>query len=75
MSLFGIPIIISYDYYLEFLTNNFSSFTSYELLVNSSSLIPLYIFINFLYLWFMFRIVVPFIYKMFIWFNNCFLDF
>lgn len=73
MSLFGIPIIIPYDYYIAFL-NNFSTYPSYEVFINSSMLIPLYVFVNIAYLWFMFRIIVPFMYKVVIWFNNCFLN-
>lgn len=74
MSLFGIPILISYDYYLEFLLN-FNSLPGYSMFMDSPMLIPLYIFINIAYLWFMFRVIVPFIYKVVIWFNNCVLHF
>lgn len=74
MNLFGIPIIISYDYYLEFLLK-FSNYPGYSVFMDSAMLIPVYVFINIAYLWFMFRVIIPFIYKMFIWFNNCLLHF
>lgn len=74
MNLFGIPIIISYDYYLEFLTK-FSAYAQYDVFINSQMLIPLYIFVNISYLWFIFKVIVPFIYKIVIWFNNCVLHF
>lgn len=74
MNLFGIPIIISYDYYLEFLLK-FSSYPGYSVFMDSAMLIPVYVFINIAYLWFMFRVIVPLIYKIFIWFNNCCLHF
>ena len=74
MNVFGIPIIIPYSYYLEFLTN-FSLYSQYEAFMNSDMVIPLYIFLNIAYLWFMFKVIIPFIYKIFIWFNNCLLGF
>lgn len=74
MNLFGIPIIISYDYYLEFLLN-FSEFSGYTVFMDSPMLIPLYVFVNIAYLWFMLGIIIPFIYKAVIWFNNCVLHF
>ena len=74
MNLFGIPIIISYDYYLEFLLN-FSNLPGYTVFMDSPMLIPLYVFINIAYLWFMFGIIIPFIYKIVVWFNNCVLHF
>lgn len=74
MNLFGIPIIIPYSYYLGFLAN-FSLYSQYDVFMSSSMVIPLYVFVNIAYLWFMFGIIIPFIYKIVIWFNNCFLNF
>lgn len=74
MSIYGVPILISYDYYLEFLSK-LGSYPTYDVFITSPLVIPLYIFVNFLYLWFMFRVIIPFIYKVIIWFNNCFLEF
>lgn len=74
MNIYGIPIIIPYAAYLEFLAN-FSIYSQYDAFMTSSMVIPLYVFVNIAYLWFMFKIIVPFIYKMILWFNNCFLNF
>lgn len=69
MNLYGIPIIISYDAYITFL-NTFSEYSTYTTFINSNMVIPLYIFINFVYLWFMLGIIVPFMYKCIIFVKN-----
>ena len=69
MNIYGIPIIVSYSAYMTFLSN-FSEYSVYSEFINSSMVIPLYIFINFVYLWFMFKCIIPFLYKSILFVKN-----
>lgn len=69
MNLFGIPIIIPYSAYMTFLAN-FSEYSTFDTFIVSNMVIPLYIFVNFMYLWFMFGCIIPFLYKCIIFVKN-----
>lgn len=55
MSIFGIPVFVTWEMYQEFINLNFST-----LIINDSCLFLGYLFVQFFYLWFYFKVVVPF---------------
>ena len=69
MNLYGIPFIIPYSAYMTFL-DTFKAYSHFDIFINSNMVVPLYIFVNFMYLWFMFGIIVPFLYKCIIFVKN-----
>ncbi len=72
MNFLGIPFFITYQYYLDFLSNNFSNYSQYSIFIESNLVIPVYILCNAIYLFFMFRVVIPFIYKVICYILNLF---
>ena len=58
MNLFGVPIFISITMIEEFLTLQFPLVT-----LNQNELLYVFLAINFIYLWFMCRVIAPFLYK------------
>lgn len=65
MSLFGIPIFVSSSMILEFLALHFP-----DVVLTSHQLFYVFLFINFMYLWFHFKIIIPLMYKVFIYVLN-----
>lgn len=58
MNLFGVPIFITKDMILLFLQTYFP-----DVLLSSNELFYVFLAINFIYLWFICRVLVPFMYK------------
>lgn len=54
MNIFGIPVFVTYEMYLEFISTNFSF-----LVLSDSVLFLGFLFIQFLYLWFYFKVIIP----------------
>ena len=67
MSVFGIPLFFSYENYLLFLNTNFSN------LILSTDIIYLsWLLVNFAYLIMVFLVIIPFLYKIFMFIYNHF---
>jgi len=58
MSLFGLPIFVSKEMILEFLALHFS-----DVLLEPYQLLYVFLFVNFIYLWFYLKIIIPLMYK------------
>ncbi len=69
MNIYGIPFIIPFDVYMAFL-GQFSAYPTYDVFISSPMVMTVYVFINFVYLWFMLCVIVPFIYKCVIFVKN-----
>ena len=69
MNLYSVPLFIPYSAYMTFL-DTFKTYSHFDTFISSSMVIPLYIFVNFMYLWFMFCVIVPFLYKSIIFVKN-----
>ena len=65
MNLFGIPIFVSQAMIIEFLTMYFP-----DVALAPNQLFFAFLFINFMYLWFYFKIIIPFLYKVLIFVLN-----
>lgn len=65
MSLFGIPIFVSNSMILEFLTLHFP-----DVVLAPHQLLYVFLFINFMYLWFYLKIIIPLMYKAFMYVLN-----
>lgn len=65
MSLFGIPIFISVNMIEEFLITYFPMVS-----LNSNEMFFTFLALNFFYLWFMCRVIAPFLYKVLMFFVN-----
>ena len=72
MNFFGLPFFIPYQFYLDTLNSVFGNFSQYTVFISSNMVIPLYIFVNFIYWWFFFRVVFPLIYKIICYVLNFF---
>lgn len=57
MSLFGIPIFVSKEMIIEFVL------TYFDLTLEPQYLFFSFLAINFMYIWFYFKILIPFLYK------------
>ena len=74
MSFFGIPIIIPFDSFVENLRVLSENLTYSEYLTSflaSDMVIPLYYFMNFVYIIFFFFGIIPLCYKIVIFTKNC----
>lgn len=58
MNLFGVPIFVTTDMIAMFLTTHFS-----DVVLTSNEMFYTFLAVNFIYLWFMCRVIVPFLYK------------
>lgn len=65
MSLFGIPVFVSKEMIIEFLALNFA-----EVILEPYQLLYVFLFLNFMYLWFYFKVLIPFLYKVFMYVLN-----
>ena len=73
MSFFGIPIIIPFDSFVENLrvfSENLTYNNYLTTFLNSDMVIPLYYFMNFVYIIFFFFGIIPLFYKITIFFKN-----
>ena len=55
MTIFSVPVFVTWEMYQQFIDTYFST-----LVINDSCLFLGFLFIQFLYLWFYFKVVVPF---------------
>lgn len=62
MSFYTIPLFISFDSFLQFVSR-FSEYSFYSSFINSDFIFPTWLFVNFIYLWFIFGVLVPFMYR------------